>query len=222
MPSRERLVQVASDLGSKYRDELEHGKLKAADLARDDFVWHSLLEGMATMGNAKGYDGLIENKENYEQVRFENLVPLLPEERTAQIEQALSKAKVRWARMKAGYLTTNVQRLLEMGGLVAARDALLSAEGRAGKIKFLSSFAGIGDKYARSVFMSAYHEEFRDCLALDTRILKVTDALGLKFPNYQAHEDFYVGVAHAAGLNGWELDRILYYHTDEVLQALAS
>jgi hypothetical protein len=220
MALRERLVQVALELGSKYREELEQAKQSASDLAREDFVWHSLLEGMATMGSAKGYDGLIDNRENYDLVRFETLAALSPDDRPAHIEQALSKAKVRWARVKAGYLASNVLRLLDMGGPAAARDALMAAEGREGKIKFLSSFAGIGPKYARSVLMGAYHEEFRDCLALDTRIQKVTDALGLKFTSYQAHEDFYVDVAHKAGLNGWELDRILYYHTGEVLDAL--
>ena len=220
--SREQLIKVVSAMADKYRDFLETGKHSGTDLARPDFIWHAFLMGAATMGNANGYAGLIENPDNYNQVQFEKLVTLSPEERSATIEQALRAAKVRWAHSKAGYLSTNVDRILELGGLEAARDMLISAQGREGKIKYLASFAGIGPKYARSVLMDTYHEDFRDSLALDTRIQKITNALNLTFPNYQSHEDFYVEAAHEAGINGWEMDRILYYYTDEVLQSLSA
>jgi hypothetical protein len=221
MSKHERLVQVVSELARKYRDELEEMKRGVLDLARPDFLWHSFLEGMATMGNANGYPGLIGNQENYEQVRFERLAPLPPEERLQRLEHVLRKAGVRWPNSKAGYLASNVQRILDIGGPVAARDKLLDQAGRDRKIKFLSSFAGIGSKYARNVLMGAYHEEFRDCIAIDARIQKVTNALGLTFSNYQAHEDFYLGVAYEVGINGWEMDRLLYYHVDEVLEGLS-
>jgi hypothetical protein len=218
---RDRFVRLISEMAEKYRDDLEARKQNADDLTRPDYIWHSFLAGAATMGSATGYAGLIENPENYEQVTFDKLVALSPEERTAQLEQVLGKAKVRWARSKAAYLATNVDRVVELGGPEAVRDMLLSTQGREDKIKFLASFAGIGPKYARSVLMDSYHEDFRDSLALDSRIQKVTDALGMKFTNYQAHEDFYVDVAHEVGINGWEMDRLLYNYVDEVLQGLA-
>jgi hypothetical protein len=220
MPKSDRLVQIVSRLAQKYRDDLEAGKRGALDLNRPDFLWHSLLAGMATMGNANGYRGLIDNRENYDRITFEQLVPLAPDERLRILEQVLARAGVRWPKSKAAYLAANVQRIIEHGGPEAARDELLNKPGRAEKMKFLSSFAGIGDKYARSIFMSAYHEDFRDCIAIDARILRVTRALGLTFSNYRSHEDFYLDVAHEAGINGWELDQLLYYHVDEVLKAL--
>ncbi|MEO5953305.1 MAG: hypothetical protein ABIQ44_12640 [Chloroflexia bacterium] len=220
-PTRTQLIRVVSEMAQKYRDDLEARKAHGGDLSRPDFIWHSFLQGMATMGNANGYAGLIENPENYQQVTFDRLVLLSPEDRLAKISEILGKAKVRWARSKAAYLSTNVDRILELGGLEVVRDILVNSPGREGKIKFLASFAGIGPKYARSVLMDTYHEDFRDSLALDSRIQKVTNALGLTFPNYQSHEDFYIEAAHEAGINGWEMDRILYNYTNEVLQALA-
>lgn len=218
--SRARFVVVISGMAKKYWDDLEARKQNASKLERHDFIWHSFLEGMATMGNANGYTGLIENPENYAQVTFEQLVPLSPDERTERLSNVLARAKVRWARSKAAYLAANVERILELGGLEAARDLLLNAQGREGKIKYLATFSGIGPKYARSVLMDTYHEDFRDSLALDTRIHKITAALGMSFSNYQSHEDFYVDAAHEAGINGWEMDRLLYYYTDEVLEGL--
>ena len=220
MSKRERLAQIVSELARKYRDDLEVSKHGADDLKRPDFLWHALLVGMATMGSANGYRGLIENPQNYEQVRFERLAHLSPEERLARLTEVIGRAGVRWPKSKAAYLAANVERILEHGGPVAARDELLAQPGREGKIKYLSSFAGIGPKYARSILMGAYHEEFRDCIAIDARIQKVTNALGLSFSNYQEHEDFYVGVAHEVGLNGWEIDQLLYYHVDEALAGL--
>lgn len=217
---RASLVHIVSELARKYRDELEEIKSRPDSLERPDFVWHSFLEGSATMGNANGYAGLIDNRENYEQVGFDRLASLPPDERAEVIERVLRKAKVRWPGTKSRYLASNVQRIIDLGGVVAAKEMLLNAAGREGKMAFLTSFAGVGPKYARTVLMGVYHEEFRESIAIDARIKRVTNALGLTFPNYQVHEDFYLEVAREAGLNGLELDSILYNHTNEVIKAL--
>jgi len=81
-------------------------------------------------------------------------------------------------------------------------------------MKFLKTFTGIGDKYARNMMMDVYHEEFRDSIAIDSRIKGLSKAWGL-VRAYDEHERFYLGVARAAGLNGWELDRLLYNFHDE-------
>ena len=151
----------------------KRGRSEAEDLTRPDFLWNAFLEGMATMGNANGYAGLIENLENYAQVTFDKLVPLSPEERATTIEEVLRRAKVRWARSKAAYLSANVDRILELGGLEAARDILLNSPGREGKIKFLATFSGIGPKYApasswipitkSSATALLWTQEFRKC-----------------------------------------------------------
>jgi hypothetical protein len=51
---------------------------------------------------------------------------------------------------------------------------------------------------------------------LDSRITGITEALGLSFDSYGEEEAFYIGVAHDAGLNGWELDRLLFNYRPEV------
>jgi hypothetical protein len=64
--------------------------------------------------------------------------------------------------------------------------------------------------------MDVYHEEFRDSIALDVRIKAISEALGLSFATYVEHESFYLAVARQAGLNGWELDRLLFNFRREV------
>lgn len=79
--------------------------------------------------------------------------------------------------------------------------------GREAKIRFLESFPGIGPKYARNMMMDVYHEDFRDSIALDVRI------------NVE-HEAFYRDAAREAGLNGWELDRLLFNYQSQVMARL--
>jgi hypothetical protein len=49
---------------------------------------------------------------------------------------------------------------------------LCTQPGRDGKIAFLKTFHGIGDKYARNILMDVYHREFRDSIAYDERLKK--------------------------------------------------
>jgi hypothetical protein len=58
--------------------------------------------------------------------------------------------------------------------------------------------------------MDVYHEDFRDSIAVDARIKKVSAAHGLSFGAYAEEEDFYLNVARKAGLNGLELDRLMF------------
>jgi len=87
-------------------------------------------------------------------------------------------------------------------------------------VKFLKRFVGIGDKYARDMMMDIYHPDFRDSIAVDTRIKNITERLGIRFDTYEEYEEFYLGVAEEAGLNGWELDRLLYNFEDDILAQL--
>lgn len=73
--------------------------------------------------------------------------------------------------------------------------------------------------------MDVYHPEFRDGIALDVRVNKFLTALQLTFhgstaEKYRETEDFFVSAAHEAGLNGWQLDRMLFNHTKCLLAAL--
>jgi endonuclease III len=124
--------------------------------------------------------------------------------------------------LKARYILECFQYVETLGGPEKAKNLLLAQPGREGKIHFLRTFPGIGPKYARNIMMDVYQGDFRDSIALDTRIKSISIALGLSFSDsdYLEHEAFYLEVAHAAGLNGWELDRLLFNFLDEVKQGL--
>ena len=173
------------------------------------------------MGSSRGWVGLIHTPANYERVTFEALEPLSPAERVAETDSAFRDAKMRMPGRKAHWVGSNFERVVEMGGLEAVREALLATPGAKGKIAFLQQFDGIGPKYARNILMDVYHPDFHDRIAIDQRIQKVSRALGVWFEAYEEHERFYIELAAEAGLNGWELDRILYHYTDDVLGALS-
>jgi hypothetical protein len=119
-------------------------------------------------------------------------------------------------------LSENFDRISEMGGPPAAKQKLLSLNGRDAKIEFLESFAGIGWKYSRNMMMDVYHPGFRESIAVDARIKSMSKRFGISFKNSREHEQFYPGVAHDAGIEGWELDRLIYWFKVEFLTAMSS
>jgi len=58
-------------------------------------------------------------------------------------------------------------------------------------------------------------------IAIDARIKKVARELGVTTSSHPQAECFFLSAAREAGLNGWELDRLLYNFTGEVLAALS-
>ena len=111
---------------------------------------------------------------------------------------------------KAEYILGCYDLVAKLGGLIPTKRMLLTQSGRDAKIKFLKQFPGIGPKYARNIMMDVYHEDFRDSIAIDARIKAISEALDLSFKKYEEHEQFFLNVASKAGLNGWELDRLMY------------
>jgi hypothetical protein len=190
-------------------------------LDAEDAVWAILLQAAATLGGSRGWDGLIGTKANHSRVTWDAVTSVARDQRVAHFERVLRDAKVRFPAQKAAQLAANFERIEGMGGVVAARATLLEAPGRDGKMAFLKQFKGIGDKYARNALMDCYHPDFRDSIALDSRVRSITTALGLRFPNYEAEERFYLDVALRAGLNGWEVDRLIYNHRDAVIAGLS-
>jgi hypothetical protein len=93
--------------------------------------------------------------------------------------------------------------------------------GTKAKIAFMKCFSGIGDKYARNVWMDIYHPDFYDNIAIDDRIKQITVAMGYRFATYLEHEQFFLGIAKESNLQGWELDRLLYNFKEDVLKALS-
>lgn len=218
---KDQLIVILCDLKRKYSSELEDLKKESSGLARNDFLWHYLLQSFSTMGRSQGSDGLIKNEANYEKLRFENLAAISHSDREEYIASILRKAKVRWPNRKAGYIVSCFDQITSMGGLLAAKNVLLNTDGRENKIRFLSNFKGISEKYARNIMMDVYHEDFHQSIAIDTRIQAITSTLGLHFNDYKSHEEFYLEVAKLSGLNGWELDRLLYNHYQEIISRVS-
>ncbi len=212
-----RLAAKARRLARLKQPELDRQKADYAQLQRPDFLWHYLLQSFATMGRASGWRGLIGNKSNYDKLRFDVLAELTPAARSGQVETTCRAAKIRMPGIKAGYILKCFDQVQELGGLEAAKAKLLAQTGREAKIAFLKSFRGIGDKYARNIMMDVYHPDFRNSIAVDARIKTLSEKLGLSFGSYREHEEFYVSVAREAGLNGWELDRLIYNFQAEFL-----
>ncbi len=216
----EMLVRVVRELAAEKRGELEEGKKAVRDLEREDFVWHYLLQSFATMGNSRGLKGLIEDNENYDRVTYPTLELLSAEERRKRVVEVCCAAKIRMPRKKAEFILDCFDRVSRLGGPLKAKELLLALPGRDEKIRFLREFSGIGEKYSRNMMMDVYHEDFRDSIAIDGRIKKVTERLGLSFGTYREHEAFYLDVARKAGVSGWELDRLLYHCFDVVEKRL--
>lgn len=214
---REKLVAAAKTIAVAHHDYLEKMKAEHAQLERSDFLWHYLLQSFATMGKASGWTGLIGTPANYNRLRFEVLGRLAVPSRKQQVELVCREAKIRMPLKKAGYILACFKQVRDLGGPEAAKKALLAQQGRDAKIRFLKRFTGIGEKYARNIMMDVYHEDFRDSIAIDARIKSLSERWGLHFPSYREHERFYVLVAADAGLNGWELDRLMFRFQEEFL-----
>ena len=138
------------------------------------------------------------------------------------LEDVFLAAKVRYAVMKAKLMARNYDLVSEMGGPTEATRQALAQEGKEAKIALMKRFYGIGPKYARNIWMDAYHPDFRDTIAVDLRMRKITKALGYSFKTYEEEERFYQNIVKDAGLQGWEVDRLLYEYTDHFLAEISA
>ena len=183
---------------------------------RDDFIWDALLLSFSTWGGSRG-----DELRNDPQVTFDALSACRnTSQREKRMSDALAAAGVRWATKKTPLLLENFQMIVDHGGPVAVKAQLNSKDGCDEKIKFLRRFRGVGPKYARNMMMDVYHPDSWESIAVDTRVQHVLDATGLAFRDYGEKEKFLLEVAHEAGLNGWQLDRLIYNSNEAVLAAL--
>ncbi|MGH9494603.1 MAG: hypothetical protein ACRD3B_06360 [Candidatus Sulfotelmatobacter sp.] len=170
----EQIVEVRSHLLSVIRglieredvkEKLAKGKDRASEWEQPDFVWYELLLSFATMGNARGKHGLIDNLENFKRVQFSMLAQLgSTESRLEELRAVLHAAKVRMPEKKAAWLSAAFDRIAAMGGPTRAKAELEKRKGREGKSEFWREFDGIGEKYSRNIMMDIYHPEFRNSI----------------------------------------------------------
>jgi hypothetical protein len=183
---------------------------------RDDFIWDALLLSFSSWGGSRG-----DELRNDPQVTFDALSACRnASQREKRMSDALVAAGVRWATKKTPLLLENFQTIVDDGGPGAVKRQLNLEMGCSAKIKFLRKFRGVGPKYARNMMMDVYHPDFWESIAVDTRVQHVLDALGLPFRDYDEKEKFLLEAAHEAGLNGWQLDRLIYNSNEAVLAAL--
>lgn len=187
---------------------------------RPDAIWYLLVQSMATQGRAAPWDKLKASPALLDEIGYDAIAALPREQRTAAFEKVFAAVGVRWPGRKASYMTTNFDRVRALGGPREARQRAFALRSRIEKIAFISQFAGIGDKYARNIWMDLYDPHFHDAIAVDERIKRITEALGLTFPTYEAHEEFYRQLARDAGMDAWDLDRLLFNYRDHFLAAI--
>lgn len=218
--AKRRLSMAVVPIAAMMRDKFASLKAEAAAWNHPHFIWNALLQSFGTMGNSRGA-ALVKDPKIRATVQFNRLRKLTLAARAKAIREALYAAKVRMPDRKTEWLMENFDRIVAEGGPAKVKAKLESCPGRDAKIAYLRSFRGIGDKYARNILMDVYHPDFRDSIAYDERLKKVSKALGVEFGgDYHAAERFFLEVAHMAGLNGWELDRLLYWETERVIRAL--
>jgi uncharacterized protein YaaR (DUF327 family) len=188
---------------------------------RDDYLWHRLVASFATLGNSAGAV-LIKEEENYNRVRYEKVREMEAERREEHFEQVFRDCNVRYPERKADYLTRNVDKIEDMGGLEQTQKKFEEKDGFNNKIEFLKQFLNIGEKYSRNILMDLYHPDARDQIAIDSRIQNISEKLGVEFDNkYPDEADFYRDVADMLEIEPWELDRTLYNFNEEVESRLS-
>src|SRR5688572_21875174 len=124
---RERLLGALRHLTPDIKETLRNRKEEGLEQRdRPDFVWHSLLQSFATMGNARGWDGLVGNKANYNLITFEAFSGLDRVERLERLDKVLRASKVRMPGKKAVWLDLNHEMIVEMGEPEEARRQALA------------------------------------------------------------------------------------------------
>jgi len=182
---------------------------------RPDMLWFELILSMGTWGNSRG-GKLATDETYYSQVEYSHLLDMDENERIDHLQNVLDDAGVRYPNKKSRYISSQMNKVRESGGLTPAQKEFESKNGKEAKIDFLREFKGIGDKYARNIGMDVFHPDFRDTIALDDRIDSVSDELGVEFESYEKHEQFYVDIADRLDMTAWELDRLLYRYINEI------
>jgi hypothetical protein len=124
------------------------------------------------------------------------------------LTRILCECRVNRARSKAPLLAENFEIVKLLGGPSRVKGLLLSLPGRDQKVGFLRIFRGVGPKYARTSSWTCTIETFEIQLP-DARLGRIAKKLDLSFKTYREVEDFFLHVAHSAGLDGWDLDRMI-------------
>ena len=179
---------------------------------KEEWLWFILLQSYGTLGNSRG--GKIAGES---EMSYSNLASLSTKERTATIKKYTQLNGVLYYNKAAKWIDEAFQFIAKEGGLKAVSAIAISLPNRKEKIEFLMQFKGIGNKYSRNAWMDLHDTDFINSIAVDSNIKQILHELGLSGEDYLVQERKLVSIAKAAGMTGWELDRILYNFTDSFL-----
>ena len=206
-------------MDKKLRSIKKAGPARAGE---PDFVWKGILRCFATWGGVpKGLDF----DSRYKQVKYADLIELPRREQKRRLKGAFWD---KWGRLqndKLKYALNNLTKIYKLGGSTSASRQALKCKGPEAKIAFMKKFDGVGDKYARNIWMDVYHPDFRDSIAVDQRLKIVLEALGRNTEKgtskaYKEHETFFRDIAKRSGVSAWELDRLLFNFTPFFIWAI--
>ena len=137
------------------------------------------------MGSVAGSDGLIDNEENRRKVIYEAWLGCLRPHAPSRLARPVGQPRSAGPKGRPTSFLNASNACVALGP-GAAKEQLLAQQGRDAKIAFLRSSPGIGNKHARNIMMDVYHEDFRDSIAVDARIKKISAASALpsfRMPN---------------------------------------
>jgi hypothetical protein len=170
------------------------------------------------MGNVRRWVTLSGDKALLKSVSYAELKRLTPSRRSARLLSTMKEAHVRMPPLKAKWLAANFEQIDHLGGVERATRDMLALQGREAKLEFVRRFKGIGPKYANNFWMDLYDRDFRNCVAVEERLKKISKELGLDAST--DYHEFFCALARDAGITPWELDRLLFWFTDYFVAAI--
>lgn len=194
------LIDLRAELKS-MRDGAEDRK------SRRDLLWYKLCGVAATSGSTVHAEDFMAMYD--ERLAFDKL-PVTSKARISRILEALKEAKVpRYQQKKAQDLSWNYDFIKKhYGDPEKATREMLTLKGRNEKEEWIRRFRGVGKKYSRDIWMDICDPEFSDSIAVDARVKSFAEKLDIRDPTRL--EEKLLEFAKSCGLEGWELDRLIF------------
>lgn len=191
---------------------------------RDDVIWFEVILSLATLQGSQGAALVVDKNDTivdqrYGRVAFETIEMVKTERRQDYFEKALLDGNVRMHVKKSKALVENFDLIKQKyGNPKGVKAAFQRQNGAEKKIEFLQQFSQIGPKYARNIGMDLYLPDFREFIAIDSRIKNILAEAGFSYEDktYEEQERFLKTVAELLNQEAWELDRILYHYETEI------
>lgn len=195
-----------------------HAQAQANFLA-NDWIWTALITSVATLQGVPDMAALHKQQAKWNWLAIEGLGDHQLIER---IYQVYLNSGVRQAERKSKWFAWNRQYIITHGGPQQYHQ-IFANQNLHRAIHMLREFQGIGAKYSRNIGLDAADERFENCIAIDSRLMKIANRVAgvpaTRFnaaddPSYTEWEDWFLGVAQELEITGWQLDRTLFWLSD--------